>query len=137
MNQGAALYIHPGVKVRPCEWGYGVFTDELIPAGELIEECHYLKVLHKHARMPPLDDYVFQIKWGEKEARREGDWVALVMGYGMIYNHSQEPNAAYYRLVDRDLFCFHALRDIHPGEQICISYGEEWWKSRGQSVPET
>ena len=127
MNQGAALYIHQGVKVRPCEWGYGVFTDEFIKAGDIIEECHYLKVLRGHARHPPLDDYVFQIKWGEREERREGEWVALV---------AQEPNAAFYRSVDRDLFTFHALRDIHPGEQICISYGEEWWKFREQDVPD-
>ncbi|WP_164010092.1 SET domain-containing protein-lysine N-methyltransferase [Pyxidicoccus trucidator] len=136
MNLGEALYIHPGVKVRPCQWGYGVFTDEFIRAGDLIEECHYLKVPHKLARIPALDDYVFQIKWSEKEEPREGDWVALVMGYGMIYNHAQEPNAAYYRAVDRDLFSFYALRAIHPGEQICISYGENWWKSRDGDMPE-
>ncbi|MCP3103256.1 SET domain-containing protein-lysine N-methyltransferase [Myxococcus sp. K15C18031901] len=135
MNTGEALHLHPGVKVRPCEWGYGVFTDEFIKAGDLIEECRYLKVLQKHTRHPPLDDYVFQIRWSEREQQPAGDWVALVLGYGMLYNHAKEPNAAYYRAVDRDLFTFYALRDIHPGEQVFISYGDEWWDSRGQGVP--
>ncbi|WP_257978959.1 SET domain-containing protein-lysine N-methyltransferase [Corallococcus exiguus] len=135
MNLGPALFLYPGVKVRPCQWGMGVFTDTFIAAGELIEECHYLKVPQQQFRGEPLDDYVFEIRWHRNEEPREGDWVALVMGYGMIYNHSSEPNASYSRAEDLDVFRYHALRDIHPGEQICISYGENWWKARGEEVP--
>jgi SET domain-containing protein len=135
MNLGPALFLHPGVKVRPCEWGRGVFTDEPIPAGALIEECHYLKVPQARCRGEPLDDYVFELRWHRHEEPRKGTWVAVVMGYGMIYNHSGAPNAVYSRGVDRDVFRYHALRDIHPGEQICVSYGEEWWKGRGAEMP--
>ncbi|MBJ6761673.1 SET domain-containing protein-lysine N-methyltransferase [Myxococcaceae bacterium JPH2] len=134
-NLGPALFLHPGVKVRPCEWGMGVFADEPIAAGALIEECHYLKVPQKQCRGEPLDDYVFEIRWNRHEEPRPGNWVALVMGYGMIYNHSNEPNAVYTRASDRDVFRFHALRDIYPGEQICVSYGEAWWSARGMTVP--
>ncbi|GEL70696.1 MULTISPECIES: SET domain-containing protein-lysine N-methyltransferase [Myxococcus] len=135
MNQGAALYIHPGVKVRPCEWGYGVFTDAFIKAGDLIEECHYLKLPRALSQNPQLQDYVFLLQWAKHEVPREGEWVALVLGYGMIYNHAREPNTSYHREATRDVFCYHALRDIHPGEQLCISYGEDWWASRDQGVP--
>jgi hypothetical protein len=135
MHMSQSLLLHSGVAVRPCEWGYGVFADELILAGSIIEECHYLKMLDKHCRQPPLDDYVFQIKWDESEARPEGDWSAIILGYGMIYNHSREPNAAYYRSQERNLYTYYALRDIQPGEQILINYGENWWATRGQSSP--
>lgn len=135
MNTGEALYLHPGVKVRPCKWGYGVFTDEFIKAGDLIEECRYLKVLQKQTRQPPLDDYVFQIRWSATEQEPAGDWVALVLGYGMLYNHAKEHNAMYSRMTDREVFTFHAVRDIHPGEQIFINYGDEWWDTRGEEVP--
>jgi uncharacterized protein len=58
----------------------------------------------------------------------------------MIYNHSQEPNVSYYRGYQRghspkDVFTFYALRDIQPGDQLCISYGENWWNTRGQQMP--
>lgn len=129
------LYIHPGVKVRPSEWGFGVFTDTFIPKDGIIEECHYLKVPREHASGPPMTDYVFNLTWGDHEEQRPGEWVAVVLGYGMIYNHSNQPNVAYWRGGDRDLFTFYALRDIQPGEQLFITYGETWWNTRGQSMP--
>ncbi|XXF77124.1 SET domain-containing protein-lysine N-methyltransferase [Myxococcaceae bacterium GXIMD 01537] len=135
MSEGEPLFIHPGVKVRPCEWGFGVFTDTLIPEGATIEECHYLKVPRENVGGPPLTDYVFNLTWGEHEQARPGEWLAVVLGYGMVYNHSHEPNAAYFRGGDRDLFTFYATRDIQPGEQICITYGENWWNTRGQEMP--
>jgi SET domain-containing protein len=62
------------------------------------------------------------------------------MGFGMIYNHSQENNVSYYRGFQtgkgtRDVFTFYATRNIEAGEQLCISYGENWWKTRGQDMP--
>ena len=132
---GGALFRHPGVHVHPAEWGYGVFTEEFIPEGTVIEECHYLKAPWSSCQEPPLDDYVFRIEWSEYEEPRPGEWVAVVMGYGMIYNHSNTPNVSYRRGGERDLFYFYALRDIQPGEQLFISYGEAWWKTRGMQQP--
>lgn len=135
MSQGEPLFIRPGVKVRPCEWGFGVFTDEFIPEGAHIEECHYLKVPAPSISGPPMTDYVFTLTWGEHEEQRPGEWLAVVLGYGMIYNHSPKPNVAYFRGGERDLFTFYATRDIQPGEQLCITYGENWWNTRGQEMP--
>lgn len=135
MKPGEALFMHPGLKVRPCEWGYGVFTDTPIVSGATIEECRYLKLPREHVTAPPLTDYVFNLTWGDHEEKKEGDWLAFVLGYGMIYNHSQTPNVAYYRGGPRDLFVFYALRDIRAGEQLFISYGDVWWNTRGQNMP--
>lgn len=137
---GEPLYVHPGLKVQPCEWGYGVFTDQAIPEGTLLEECHYLKSPFKAVRHSPLSDYVFNIEWGPHEEDLGAEYVAIVFGCGMIYNHSQEPNVSYYRGYQRghspkDVFTFYAVRDIEAGEQLCISYGETWWQTRGQEMP--
>ena len=140
MYSTEALFVHPGLKVRPCEWGYGVFTDQPIAEGTIIEECHYLKVPFRAVRNSDVTDYVFNIEWGPHEEDRGGEWVAIVMGFGMIYNHSQENNVSYYRGFQtgkgtRDVFTFYATRDIEAGEQLCISYGENWWQTRGQDMP--
>jgi hypothetical protein len=129
------LCVHPGLRVRPCEWGWGVFTDEPIAKGTLIEECHYLVLPWESVMDSPLCDYVFQIEPGERERARGGEWVAVVLGYGMIYNHSSQANVAYYQGGTRNLFTFYAKRDIHPGEQLCVNYGEAWWRHRGQPAP--
>jgi hypothetical protein len=140
MYSTEALFVHPGLKVRACEWGYGVFTDQPIAEGTIIEECHYLKVPFRAVRNSDVTDYVFNIEWGPHEEDRGGEWVAIVMGFGMIYNHSQENNVSYYRGFQtgkgtRDVFTFYATRDIEAGEQLCISYGENWWQTRGQDMP--
>jgi hypothetical protein len=135
MSQGEPLFLHPGVKVRPAEWGWGVFTDAFIAEGAHIEECHYLKVPAGSISGPPMTDYVFNLTWGEHEEQRPGEWLAVVLGYGMIYNHSPKPNVAYFRGGERDLFTFYATRDIQPGEQLFITYGENWWNTRGQEMP--
>jgi hypothetical protein len=126
------LLIHPGLKVRPCQWGLGVFASELILGGSIIEECHYLKMRYEDTQRPPLDHYVYRIQWDPNtEEVPEGEWGAVILGFGLIYNHSPDPNAHYYRgSLGRDVFVYYALRDIQPGEQICVSYGEEWWARR-------
>jgi hypothetical protein len=48
-------------------------------------------------------------------------YVALSLGYGSIYNHSFEPNAA-YTMDMPDIMMFHALRDIAAGEEITVDY---------------
>jgi uncharacterized protein len=131
----APLFVHPGLKVRRCEWGWGVFTDEPIAKDTLLEECHYLLIPWASIASSPLGDYVFQSREAAPGTQATTDPVAVVLGYGMIYNHSSEANATYYQGGSRNLFTFYATRAIAPGEQICINYGETWWQLRGQSTP--
>jgi SET domain-containing protein len=56
--------------------------------------------------------------------------VLLFLGYGMLYNHSPEPNVQYVQH-DAETIAFIALRDIEPGEELRIDYGAEWWETRG------
>jgi SET domain-containing protein len=51
----------------------------------------------------------------------EREYVALSLGYGSIYNHSETPNAKYQMHLP-DVMEYFALRAIKAGEEITINY---------------
>lgn len=138
MTPGAALFVHPGLKVRPCALGYGVFTDEAIPEGALVEECHYLRMPTAEVG-PVLGEYVYDLKFREEDAAPTESWAVLPLGFGSIYNHASSPNLGYVRGPLEpgapDVVTFHAARDIAAGEQLTVSYGAAWWQRRGMEPP--
>jgi uncharacterized protein len=109
------------VRIGDTEHGRGVIAVSEIAAGETIEVCPILELAEGDAS-GLLDDYTVALDDGSSGT-------ALLLGYGSLYNHSDEPNAEYVVLAD-DAYSFVALRDIEAGEQITISYGEEWWRTR-------
>jgi hypothetical protein len=110
------------IKQSPVH-GLGVFATADIPthtcfeicpvihfSGEIFS-CHY----HFHNEEHILTDYMF--KW-------EGGEIALVLGYGSLYNHAAYPNAFWRLRADKkkpalELF---AKKDIKAGEEIFIKY---------------
>lgn len=66
-------------------------------------------------RKTVLDDYYFD--WGE-----EGEWYALCLGNGSLYNHSYEPNAEYGMDFEAQTIDFYCLKDIPAGDEIFINY---------------
>lgn len=109
------------IRVGETEHGRGVFATRDIPKDEVIEVCPILELGPDDAS-GVLDDYVVSL--GD-----ESGGTALMLGYGSLYNHSEDPNAEYLLEAD-DAYSFNALRDIGAGEEITISYGKEWWTSR-------
>jgi SET domain-containing protein len=109
------------IRIGETEYGRGVIAIAEIEEGETIEICPILELAEGDAS-GLLDDYTVSL--GDSEAG-----AALLLGYGSLYNHSEEPNAEYIATAD-DAYSFVALRDIEAGEQITISYGEEWWRTR-------
>lgn len=104
------------VKKSPIH-GYGVFAGKNFSLNEVIEECYTLVT---HAREVELNDYYF----------KANDKSGLPLGFGGIYNHSDEPNATYSFDAELKLLVFSAIRFIPKGEEILISYGESWFDSR-------
>lgn len=99
--------------------GYGVFAAKTIRKGSVIEECYF--ILSKKGGDKQLEDFYFDAK---------GKY-ALFLGFGSIYNHSDTPNADYTINIKKRLATIKADRTIRKGEEIFVSYGEEWFNSRG------
>ncbi len=103
--------------------GRGAFALKKISDGDIIERCPALEVTDKDIGGELLN-YVF---YGSSESAR-----LVVMGNGMLFNHSSTPNVAYYReesALGPELVLY-ALRNIRKGEELFYSYGDEWWSTR-------
>ncbi|MFN2613036.1 MAG: SET domain-containing protein-lysine N-methyltransferase [Solirubrobacterales bacterium] len=109
------------IRIGDTPLGRGVIAAAEIASGETIEICPALAVNPGDATGLLLD-YIVDPGDGSEGA-------VLLLGYGVLYNHSEHPNAEYVYLAD-DAYAFEALRDIATGEEITISYGEEWWETR-------
>lgn len=100
--------------------GFGVFADKNFRKGEKIEECYFILTGVKDN--DPAYDYVFETKHRRKSA--------LIFGFGCLYNHSDNANADYVINLKTKVATFTADRAIKKGEEIFISYGDEWFSSR-------
>ncbi len=105
--------------------GRGVYALRDIPAGTVIERTPVLLIPRNQvfsddprirAANARLSWYVFD--WTGQTKR---DYVALALGYGSIYNHSDDPNAA-WEPEPPDTLAFRATRDIPVGHEVFISY---------------
>jgi SET domain-containing protein len=105
--------------------GLGVFASEKILTGELIEECPILSLPMSFGETSSLlIDYRFNWPSGVNE------WVEQVvaLGFGSLYNHSESPNAYWYSNYEKRTFSFVSTRDIEPGEEIFVWYGDvNYW----------
>jgi SET domain-containing protein len=106
--------------------GRGVFTDEFIEAGELVESCPVITIPARDLNSEihtTLDDYYHD--WNERTGSK-----ALALGYGALYNHSWEPNMECIQKTKKRCVDFYALRDIESGEELVYDYNpdlEEMW----------
>jgi uncharacterized protein len=101
--------------------GRGVFATRRFAKGQIVERCPTVEVPDADV-VGRLDDYVYT-------SVKDGD-VLFVLGYGMLYNHSENPNVEYVQ-DDPSILSFRALRTVQPGEELTIDYGDKWWETRG------
>jgi uncharacterized protein len=98
------------------EFNRGVFATRDIAKGELIHEAPvvpYPNEEHMLIEHTVLADYVYE--YGINHS-------AVVLGYGMLFNHSYEPNATYDIDFSTHTFKYYAYKDIKAGEEILINY---------------
>ncbi|RDI45445.1 SET domain-containing protein [Falsibacillus pallidus] len=101
------------------EFNRGVFATQDIKKGELIHEAPviaYPNAEHIHIEKTLLADYAFE--YGKNHT-------AMLLGYGMLFNHSYTPNAVYEISFEKHTFDFFAYKDIKAGEEILINYNGE------------
>ncbi len=116
MQPPRKIYIAPS-KINSA--GRGVFAQEKIASGELIESCPTVALGgakdRQYLRKTNLVNYYFL--WGE-----DREQVAICLGWGSVYNHSFSPNAQYEKFMEEERMDFYALRDIQEGEEITVNY---------------
>ena len=107
------------IKTSPLsdgEFNRGVFATVDIVKGQLIHEAPvlpYPNQEHVFIEKTLLADYAFE--YGKNHT-------AILLGYGMLFNHSYEPNATYEINFQNHTFDFYAHTDIKAGEEILINY---------------
>lgn len=98
--------------------GQGVYAKCDIKKSEIIERCPVIEV-PKHdvsnVRESILVTYFFY--FGRSKER-----LAIVLGFGSIYNHSYEPNAIYRIKPAEKIIDFVALNDIKKDDEITVNY---------------
>jgi uncharacterized protein len=106
-------------KLSDGEFNRGVFATQDIAKGELIHAAPvipYPNEQHVHIEKTLLADYMFS--YGANHT-------ALLLGYGMLFNHSYTPNADYELDFDNHTVNFFAYTDIKAGDEILINYNGE------------
>ncbi|TYP73955.1 SET domain-containing protein [Paenibacillus methanolicus] len=106
-------------KIDDGEFNRGVFATEPIAKGTMFHAAPvipYPNEQHEHIEKTLLADYMFS--YGENHT-------ALLLGYGMLFNHSYKPNAYYELNFDNHTVEFYAYGDIAADDEIYINYGGE------------
>ncbi|WP_100404915.1 SET domain-containing protein [Bacillus solitudinis] len=101
------------------EFNRGVFATRDIKKGELLHEAHvipYPNEEHVLIEETALADYVYE--YGKNHS-------AIVLGYGMLFNHSYTPNATYDINFEKHIFEYYAYTDIKAGDEVLINYNGE------------
>lgn len=113
--------------------GRGVFCKQLIAKDEVFETAHVIVLPaqdYNTATASSLCDYFFNFD-------KELGTLALVLGFGSLYNHAVHSNAGYSLNKETKTMQYYAVEDIKPGAEICINYGgekgkeyKEWFEAR-------
>lgn len=103
--------------------GRGVYANKNYKQGEIIETCPMIDVdVNTTPDDHILQDYIFDHITDENKR-------VLVFGYGSMYNHSDDYNVDYDQTQENTMV-YTANRDIQKGEELYISYGDDYWNSR-------
>jgi hypothetical protein len=109
-------YFNLYAKYISDEIGYGVFSEDFIPSGSVVETSYCIPV---NPNME-WDEY----KFGDIDKN-----TYLPLGFASIYNHSDTPNLG-REFIDNKIIQFYSIKNIKIGEQLCHSYGNSYWKYR-------
>lgn len=111
------------IEVSKIGTKYSIKSRGQFARGENVEICPALIVGSEVNAVDKLKDIVFEIDADKDE------W-AVVLGYGSLYKHSEEPNLEYaYNKLTKQMQ-FIAKRPIKLGEELTINYGTDYWTAR-------
>lgn len=109
-NPKPALYI----SATGTSMGRGVYAGLDFDAGQVVEIAPVV-LLDLNTQPFPRQIRRMLYNWSETQ-------VALALGYGSLYNHSDQPNLGFFREISKQIIIFRAVRKIEAGDQLTISY---------------
>jgi len=92
--------------------GRGVFTDQDIPKGEIVEISPVIEI-------KKTDENTIKYVYMSSENTKK----YLALGYAGLYNHSDNPNIKSKVNPNNDTIEVNSQRDIKKGEELFINYG--------------
>jgi len=124
----------PKIQIRKSQvHNYGIFASEDIHEGEEIEECRILRLgwRAKYHGDPVIKDYVWtNMNCKCKECMMHGPHQYIALGYGSLYNHSDEQNTILNLNYKDELMTITAKTFIPKDSEIFVNYGKNYWKIR-------
>ena len=102
------------------QMGRGVFTEEAIDAGTIIETSPVVVMSAEDRKLLDktlLHDYIFE--WGNNEC-------CMALGYISVYNHSYASNCEYEMEIEEEVIRIKTMRHISAGEELFINYNGTW-----------
>ena len=102
--------------------GKGCFATEDIKQGSIVEKSPYIPVYKEQITE---GHRLYNIIFG-----LDDHCYAIFLGWGSIYNHSDNNNVEWSTHPDDNYFLIEANRDIAEGEELTVSYGPDWLASR-------
>ena len=110
------------IEVGHGRLGRGVFAHQDIAEGDTIEICPTLEV-EDSAVSGTLSDYVFS-------SNDDEHIVILLLGFGMLYNHSADANCGVRRARRAGDRVRRPARPSSAATSSSINYGNDWWDTR-------
>jgi SET domain-containing protein len=102
--------------------GRGVFTNEKIAAGTVIEESPVIVMSAEDRKLLDktlLHDYIFE--WGVSK-----DKCCMALGFVPMYNHSYQSNCEYFMDFEDESIQVKTVKEIAVGEELTINYNGDW-----------
>jgi len=112
LQQHPGLYFAPSGKHR-----LGMYCTEDIASGSLIEICPVIIIPGEQARQIVRGYMLYEYYFEWKK-----DSIAIALGYGSLYNHSENPNAEFQPAYKDQFIHFTAIRDIPAGTEVLVDY---------------
>ncbi|MDP3941633.1 MAG: SET domain-containing protein-lysine N-methyltransferase [bacterium] len=100
--------------------GRGVFARVAIKNGEIIESCPVIEIPDHDASYVNESMLVTYIYYLGKRKER----LMIALGFGSIYNHTDNPNAKYHERYKEKIIDFIAVKEIKKNEEITVNYSQ-------------
>jgi SET domain-containing protein len=98
--------------------GRGVYAKCDIKKGEIIERCPIIEVSkHDTSNLKESILVTYFFYFGKNKER-----IAIALGFGSIYNHTDKPNVIYKIKPKEKVIDFIALTDIKKDEELTFNY---------------